>query len=54
MGRFLNRAHEIRQAADYNGNVVELSDAKEMVEKAEAFVAVIRAEFMQEDSNNNN
>lgn len=46
MGRLLNRAHEIRQAADYNGDSVEAADAKEMVEQAETFVAAMRAEFM--------
>lgn len=46
MGRLLNRAHEIRQAADYNGDSVELADAQEMVEQAETFVAAMRAEFM--------
>src|SRR3990167_9399709 len=29
MGRLLNRAHEIRQAADYNGDSVERVDADE-------------------------
>lgn len=46
MGRLLNRAHEIRQAADYNGDSVEPADAKEMVEQAETFVTAMRAEFM--------
>jgi len=46
MGRLLNRAHEIRQAADYNGNSVEPADAKEVVEQAETFVAAMRAKFM--------
>lgn len=49
VGRLLNRAHEIRQIADYNGSSVETADAKEMVEQAETFVAVIRAEFMSTD-----
>lgn len=53
MGRLLNRAHEIRQAADYNGESVELADAREMVEQAENFVAAMRTEFMPEESNDN-
>lgn len=51
MGRLLNRAHEIRQVADYNGESVEPADAREMVEQAEAFVSAMRAEFMPDDSN---
>jgi uncharacterized protein (UPF0332 family) len=50
MGRLLNRAHEIRQVADYNGESVEQADANEMVEQAEIFVAAMRAEFMPDDS----
>jgi uncharacterized protein (UPF0332 family) len=48
MGRLLNRAHEIRQVADYNGYSVELADAEDIVERAKTFVAVPRAEFMPE------
>jgi hypothetical protein len=32
--------------ADYNGDSVELSDAKELVSQASIFVAAMRAEFM--------
>lgn len=46
VGRLLNRAHEIRLVADYNGNSVESDDAREMVKQAEIFVSVMRAEFM--------
>ncbi|WP_298220507.1 HEPN domain-containing protein [Halothiobacillus sp.] len=46
VGRLLNRAHEIRLVADYNGNSVESDDAREMVKQAEIFVSVIRTEFM--------
>lgn len=52
MGRLLNRAHEIRQIADYKGDSVEPADAQEMVEQAETFVAAMRAEFMPEESDN--
>ncbi len=53
MGRLLKRAEEIRLVADYKGDSVELSDAQEMVEQAETFVAAMRAEFMPDDSNDN-
>lgn len=46
MGRLLNRAHEIRQIADYTDDSVELADAKQMVEQAETFVAAMRQVFM--------
>lgn len=46
VGRLLNRAHEIRQVADYNGESVEPDDALEVVEQAEAFVSAMRAAFM--------
>lgn len=51
MGRLLNRAEEIRLVADYKGDSVELSDAREMVEQAETFVAAMRAEFLPEPCN---
>lgn len=53
LGRLLNRAHEIRLVADYNSASVEPSDAKEMVEQAETFVAAMRAEFMPQASDDN-
>ncbi len=53
VGRLLNRAHEIRLVADYNGDSVESADAKEMVEQAETFVAAMRAEFMPKASDDN-
>jgi len=46
MGRLLNRAEEIRRVADYNTESVGLSDARDMAEQAEIFVAAMRAEFM--------
>ncbi|MDR2015506.1 MAG: HEPN domain-containing protein [Azoarcus sp.] len=51
MGRLLKRAETFRYVADYEGNPVELNDAKEMVEQAETFVASMRAGFMPEESN---
>ncbi|NEX16780.1 MAG: DNA-binding protein [Halochromatium sp.] len=53
VGRLLNRAHEIRLVADYNGDSVEPADAQEMVEQAETFVAAMRAMFMPEQSGDN-
>ena len=51
LGRLLKRAETFRYVADYEGDPVELSDAREMVEQAAAFVAAMRAAFMPEESN---
>lgn len=48
IGRLLNRAHEIRLVADYNGDSVEPADAQEILEQAETFVGAMRTEFMPE------
>lgn len=48
MERLLNRVQEIRQVADYRGDSVELSDAQEMIEQAETFVAAMRLEFIRD------
>jgi uncharacterized protein (UPF0332 family) len=53
VGRLLNRAHEVRLVADYNGESVEPADAQEMVEQAETFVAAMRVQFMPEKSQDN-
>lgn len=50
MGRLLKHAETFRYVADYEGDPVELSDAREMVAQAEIFVAAMRAEFMPEES----
>ena len=50
MGRLLNRAHEIRQVADYNGASVEMADAQELVVQAEMFVAAMRNQFMPDET----
>ncbi|MBW8067356.1 MAG: HEPN domain-containing protein [Ferrovum sp.] len=52
VGRLLNRAHEIRLIADYNGDSVEPEDAREMVEQSEIFISAIRAEFMPKEPAN--
>lgn len=49
MGRLLKHAETFRYVADYEGDNVELSDAREMVEQAETFVAAMQAEFMPDD-----
>lgn len=46
MGRLLKRAEEIRLVADYKGDSVELSDAREMIEQAKMFIEAMRVEFM--------
>jgi uncharacterized protein (UPF0332 family) len=46
MGRLLKHAETIRYVADYDGDPVELSDAREMVQQAETFVAAMQAEFI--------
>lgn len=45
IGRLLKRAEEIRLVADYRGDSVELSDAREMVEQAAQFVEAMRTTF---------
>ncbi len=42
MGRLLKRAETIRYAADYEGEMVQLTDANGIVEQAAFFVASIR------------
>lgn len=51
LGRLLKRAETFRYVADYEGDPVEFSDAREIVEQAAAFVAAMRAAFMPEESN---
>lgn len=46
MGRLLKHAETFRYVADYEGDPVELDDAREMVTQAETFVAAMRTEFM--------
>ena len=44
MGRLLKQAETFRYVADYEGDPVELSDARDMVGKAETFVAAMRTQ----------
>lgn len=53
MGRLLKQAETRRYVADYEGAPVELDDAREMLEQAEIFVAAMRAEFIPEQSGDN-
>ncbi len=46
LGRLLKHAETFRYVADYQGDPVELGDAREMVTQAEAFVAAMRTEFL--------
>lgn len=46
VGRLLKHAEAFRYVADYEGDAVQLSDAKEMVEQAETFVVTMQAELM--------
>ena len=46
MGRLLKHAETFRYVADYEGDSVELSDARELVEQADAFVAAMRGQFL--------
>jgi uncharacterized protein (UPF0332 family) len=41
MGRILNRAHEMRLAADYRGDALELAEVGAMVEQAATFMAAV-------------
>lgn len=47
-GRLLNRAHEVRLIADYNGDSVEAEDALLLVSQAEIFVAAMRVLVAQD------
>lgn len=45
LGRSINRVQEIRLVADYSADPPPLDDATSAVEKAERFVAAMRASF---------
>ena len=47
-GRAFNRAQEIRQVADYTGDVLELSDVDWIVQHATDFVKMIKERFVGE------
>lgn len=50
MGRLLKHAETFRYVADYEGDPVELSDAREIAEQADIFVTAMRAEFVPEEN----
>jgi uncharacterized protein (UPF0332 family) len=50
MGRLLKLAEETRLVADYNGDPVEIDDAKQAVTNAEIFVSDMRAEIARNTS----
>lgn len=50
IGKFLNRAEEIRLIADYSGDPVELIDAHEIVKQAGIFVETLRGTFIPNNS----
>lgn len=52
LGRLLNRAHEIRLLADYDGDTVERNEAQELVKQAERSVAAIRTVLVSLSSGN--
>ncbi len=54
MGRLLKHAETFRYVADYEGDPVELSDARKMVDQAEAFVAAMRGNYLPEKANDDN
>lgn len=43
LGRWLNRAHEIRMVADYGGETVQPEDANTLIGQAAAFVEAMAA-----------
>lgn len=45
-GRAFNRAHDIRQVADYTGDLIELGDVQWLIQQARHFVQVIKADFV--------
>ncbi len=45
-GRALNRAHDIRQAADYTGDFIESDDVKWLIQQATDFVELVNNVFL--------
>ena len=45
LGKSLNRAHEVRQVADYTDDEVSQDQARDMIEQAEFFVETIRKDL---------
>lgn len=47
-GRAFNRAHDIRQVADYTGDLIESDDVNWLIQQATDFVALVKADFVPE------
>ena len=45
----LKHAETIRYAADYGGASIEFSDARQIVEQAETFIAAVKAALARKD-----
>lgn len=46
LGRALNRAQDIRQIADYTGDLIEPEDVNKLVLQADSFVQLMKQEFI--------
>ncbi len=44
-GRAFNRAHDIRQVADYTGDLIEADDVSWMIQHAADFVELVKADL---------
>jgi uncharacterized protein (UPF0332 family) len=53
LGKALNRAEELRLAADYKGDPIDKEDAAWAVSQAQAFVQAMEATFMPKPVENN-
>lgn len=50
-GRAFNRAHDIRQIADYTGDLIEHQDVSNLLQQAIDFVDVIEADLILKNHN---
>jgi uncharacterized protein (UPF0332 family) len=46
LGRALNRAQNIRQIADYTGDVIEPEDVTQLLRQASEFVILLKTRFL--------
>jgi uncharacterized protein (UPF0332 family) len=46
LGRALNRAQNIRQIADYTGDVIEPEDVAQLLQQASEFVVLLKTKFV--------
>lgn len=47
-GRAFNRAHDIRQVADYTGDMIEAEDVNWLIQQSMDFVVLIKSDFLSE------